>query len=404
MSIEFKIGMIGPRGAGKSSLLLAIYDEVSQRVVHNDLKFRTTNEETNRTMNRVQSQFRSSIDSAKHSGDDSFVVPQLAGSEQCDTYDFTLMIPSQSYDYAESVGQNVQFSVLDYPGNLLGTPDFEAKIAPFLNQCVTLLVPISADIAMTWYDTLGKRGDALSKNALAREKLQVGNVVRNIADWIKFKVENDLHAQIIFVPIKCEKYFNDNGGVLDQSQELVKAVSELYIADLETQLKKNFTTSSAIDKINHLINCKIFAVDTYGIAELRNVALTYNSKHEPDGLESSFRRRPQMGNDLKVKNAYELLIDIVVFQVHEIKNVLLASSENAENDITEYLKGRGWYDWIKDSIGSVGWMTSSLEKKRRELEELQKSIAPVSVALENLRKEFTRLPKRQLLGNIIKNN
>lgn len=400
MSIEFKIGMIGPSGAGKSSLLLAIYDEVSQRVVHNNLKFRATNEDTNKTMSRVQSQFRSSIDSAKYSSDDSFVVPQLAASEQCDTYDFTLIIPGQNY----GSDQNVQFSILDYPGGLLGTADFETKIAPFLNQCVTLLVPISADLAMTWFETLGKRGDVLKKNALARDGLQVGNVVRNIADWIKYKVEHELHAQIIFVPVKCEKYFNDNGGTSDQSRELVQAVCELYIRDLETQLKKTFTDQDNIEKVNRLINCKIFSVDTYGIAELKSVILTYNSKHDADGLESSFKRRHQMGNEIKMKNAYELLIDIVGFQVNEVLNDLKQLADNASANVTEYMKNRSWYNWVKDSIGPYtgGW--GPLAKKKHELETLQRSIEPVRQALKGLRHDFNLMPNRQLIGDIIKNN
>ena len=400
MSIEFKIGMIAPRGAGKSSLLLAIYDEVSQRVAHGNLKFRTSNEDTNKAMNRVQSQFRASIDSATK--DDMFVVPQLASSEGKDIYDFTLIIPSQNNDSGESNVQKVRFSIMDYPGNLLGQDVFETEIAPFLNESITLLVPISADLAMTWLETLGKTGDSLSKNSLAREKLQVGNVVRNIADWIKYKVENNFRAQLIFVPIKCEKYFDDNGGTLNQSADLVKAVCELYIRDLEEYLKKVFTTSEEIEKVNSLINCKIFAVDTYGIAELRNVALKYNKDHEPDKLESSFRRRPQMGNDIRMKNAYELLIDIVGFQVNEILNVRRQNADDKTDSISEYMKKRGWGGWFQDNVmGRIKGNWSPLKQKEYELAKLKESIAPVTQALDSLGNEFVLMPQRQLIGDII---
>lgn len=400
MNIEFKIGMIAPRGAGKSSLLLAIYDEVSQRVSRNNLKFRTSNEDTNKAMNKVQSQFRASIDSAKSSKDDMFVVPQLAASEGCDTYDFTLMIPADIG--VGSSDQKVRFSVLDYPGGWLGQEVFEEQIAPFLNESTTLLVPISADLAMTWQETLGKNNE---KNSLAREKLQVSNVVRNIAEWIKYKVENNLRAQLIFVPIKCEKYFDDNGGTFDQSADLVKAVCDLYILELEEFLKKIFANPSDVEKVNSLINCKIFAVDTYGIAELRNVALKYNKDHEPDKLESSFRRRPQMGNDIRMKNAYELLIDIVGFQVKEDKNKMEQLADDKAVEFSEYLKGKGrsWPDYLRDIIfGKTNPKWSPQEQKKKALEEFNKSIAPVQKALENLKKEFIQMPKRQLKGAIIK--
>lgn len=413
--IEFKIGMIGPRGAGKTSLLLAIFDEVSKRVQNNGFKFLTTNEGTNQAMNRCKSTFRSSIDVANNSKDSMFVVPHLSNTESTTNYDFTLIIPTNKDGdddgESESVGKNVQFSIKDYPGNLLGTKEFEEQIIPFLNQSVTLLVPISSDIAMTWQETRGKR-DEMEKNSLAHMKLQVDNVVSNIVQWIRYKVENNLHAQLMFAPIKCEKYFNDNGGTQDKSKELRNTVTELYLEELEAQLKEIYTIQKgdkqsidkkAIEKINELINCKIFSVDTYGIVELNSVVLKYDQEQKPYELESLFNKRPRMGNALKIKNAYELLIDIVGFQVNNVKNDLTQLANDKEIDLSDYMNGtRSWSDYFRDVLFGMPFPDwSPREQKKKALEVLRKAIEPLSKAVDNLKDEFKLLKNRQLKKSCI---
>ncbi len=414
--IEFKIGMIGPNGSGKTSLLLAIFDEVSKRVQNNGFKFLPTDEGTNQAMNRCKSTFRSSIDVANNSKDGMFVVPDLATTETTTDYDFTLIIPTKKDgdDDGESDGKSVQFSIKDYPGGLLGTTDFEEKITPFLNQSVTLLVPISADIAMTWQETRGKRNE-MEKNSLAHMKLQIDNVVSNIVQWIRYKVENNMRAQLVFVPIKCEKYFNDNGGFLDKSKELRNAVIELYLEELETQLKEIYSIQKkenektvdkkAIEKINELINCKVFSVDTYGIVELNSVVLKYDQEQKPYELESLFNKRPQMGNALKIKNAYELLIDIVGFQVNEYKNYQAQIANEKEMDLAAYLSGEGrtWPDFIKDVLfkkPKPEW--SPQVQRQKALEEMKKTIVePLSNAVNNLKNGFEMMRNRQLKKSCI---
>lgn len=404
--IEFKIGMIGPSGSGKTSLLLAIYDEVSQRV-HDNLSFCATNDETHEAMERGVNEFKSCLDVARNSKNGEFpAIPQIARTYDVQNYAFTLIISDEQNDASEHNGQNVLFSIKDYPGGWLGTKDFENTIVPELKECVTLLVPVSADIAMTWQETRGKRGTLLKKNALCRTKLQSDTVVKGIVKWIEYKVKNNSHAQLIFVPVKCEKYFNDNGGSLDQSKMLREAISELYIQEIESQLKKTHNTPEEVEKVNNLINCEIFSVDTYGIAELSNVLIKFNNQRQAEDLESSFRVRRHMGSSIHMKNAYELLINIVGFQVSIRKDDLTQQVNKQLNDLSKYEIGIGrtWRDYLLDLLfGRTPIPLSPQVQKEKTLEKSRKAVVPVSFALASLKAAFNQMENRQLEIKIIDN-
>ena len=292
--IQFKIGMIAPAGSGKTSLISAICSEVQERLTSEPLEFWPVGTKTQEAMQRAFSAFNAAINNPKNL----FLVPKLSTTTELLEYQFAVTIPK--------TGQEIGFSILDYPGQYLGSSEFSHKITPYLLESVALFVPISSDILMYWNDTTGLPGN-MENNAAANYMLDCDNIKLVIRNWISRKKEIGAPAQLFFVPIKCEKYFNDNGGDIDDHEKLINAVKTRYIEPLKMTPEEK-----------SLIQTNIYCVDTYGVVELLNIdAVKAKNKegYEQLTLESKFIRRIHLDKKRRSKNAYELLISILKYQI-----------------------------------------------------------------------------------------
>ena len=314
--INFKIGMVGPTGAGKTSLLTAICEEVQERLVDNKqgrLNFDPIDELTKQVMDRARAAFDTHINNP----DNLFTVVQLPPTSDPQEFNYKVTIPPlESGDETLAI----EFSIKDYPGRMLsekGESEFEEEIAPHLHESVALLVPVSADILMYWYNTKAAI-DTESKqlHSAANEMLCFDKVQQVIKKWLDIKIKNKQKAQLFFVPVKCEKYFNDNGGLYDKSEVLYSVVNEQYINPLELN-----------DEERKLVQVNVFCIDTYGVVELRNV----DNKMEDRKLKlvPIFKRRDKLDKRLMPKNAYELLMSILKFQMeNKLIDEIIAKEEN----------------------------------------------------------------------------
>ena len=247
--------------------------------------------------------------------DDVFAVPEMGGTENTYNYKFAFTVP------VEAGTQRLNIDILDYPGGNLGTSKFVDEVMPHLNASSVLLIPIPADILMEW-----KRTDKINNthakkvNILARCMLDVADVVSVIKDWAARRAQQDETSLLIFVPIRCEAYFNDNGGSKDESEILHEAVQNLYVdaLNLSPEMKK-------------MIQIEIQAVDTYGIVELRDISLVGEDGREQ--LVSSFRKRLHCRNEVQAKGAFEVLSTIIRFRLNGFAKQLGVKREELENQI-----------------------------------------------------------------------
>ncbi len=295
-NIQFKIGMIAPKGSGKTALISAICSEVQERLASEPLEFWPVGSSTQQAMQRANAAFNTAINSPNNL----FEVPKLQPTSDVQEYLFAVTLTE--------TGQTIGFSVLDYPGEMLGNSDFGSQVTPFLLESSALFVPISSDILMYWSDTKSLT-DTINKkcNATADMTLDCDNVILAIKNWIAHKKRLGIPAQLFFVPIKCEKYFNDNGGSEDSHLKLQNAIFERYVEPLEM---------TAEEKL--LIQTNIYYVDTYGVVALNNVEVVKakdKDASEKVTLVPKFRRRNDQGKKRRTKNAYELLMGILKFQV-----------------------------------------------------------------------------------------
>lgn len=330
---SFKIGMIAPTGAGKTSLLTAICEEVQERLLNYPfgLEFNPKGTKTKEAMDRARAEFNTHVNRT----DDLFSVFQLKQTSDCLEYEYAVSIPpSETGDEA----LEIDFSILDYPGRMLvKESEFDEKVEPHVSESVALLVPVSADILIFWNETKDLN-DTHNKqlNNAANKMLEVDSIHQRIKEWLAKKVSNKQKAQLFFVPVKCEKYFKDNGGVFDASDELHKVVYDRFIKPLELNEEERNT-----------VQINIFDVDTYGVVELRNIA----DKKDDNGeltLVPTFRRRTNLEKKLRPLNAYELLMSILKFQM-EVK----------------------LHDEKEKSVSNEEQLTSATDENKRRTEQIE---------------------------------
>ncbi len=314
MQLEFKIGMIAPSKAGKTSLMTAIFHEMKKKLSGNTqgIQYWADSKATQNAISRAIAEFTTCTAS-----DDVFEVPCLAGTETANNYKFAFTVP------VAAGTQRLNIDIMDYPGGLLGTPEFEEKVRPHLNASSVLLVPIPADILMEW-----KRTDKINNthakkvNIISKCMLETATVVDVVKDWAKRRATQQEASLLIFAPIRCEAYFDDNGGSHDESEILHEAVEKLYIEPLNL---------SAEEKAN--IQIETHAVDTYGIVELRDISLV-----TADGVEelvSSFRKRLSAGNEICARGAFEVLSSIIRFRLNGYAKKLGMRRDELEKEIAE---------------------------------------------------------------------
>ena len=169
MDIEFKIGMIAPSGAGKTSLIHAIYNETKERLMGKHIEMYPEGTTTQQAMKHAQSVFDSCISNP----DNLFVVPEMKASTNITEYNYTMII--QGVKPLE-----IKFSIMDYPGGLLGEATFAREVIPFLNESDALFVPISSEILMHMQDTIGQKGTRQDQNTSARMMLNIYETINAI--------------------------------------------------------------------------------------------------------------------------------------------------------------------------------------------------------------------------------
>lgn len=367
MSSKLNIGMVAPTKAGKTSLMTAIFHDMAKKLAGNPqgIQYWAANPATKARIQRAIAEFKTVT-----SSDDIFEVPRMKGTQDSGHYQFAITVP------ANKGTQRISLDILDYPGGFLGTPDFQS-ILPHLDESIALLVPVSSEIVMTWKMTDKVNNQlAIRKNIAARLMLEIDETVKAVNDWAKRRAKNSQPSIIVFVPVKCEAYFDDNGGHKNESDVLHEAVKELYIDALDLT-----------DEERKYIQIETQAVDTYGIVEVRDIALK-----EEDGVEvlvSTFRKRLNCGNEIQMKGALDVLAAVLSFYL----NNLAATLGLQRSELERQLKARGFLaDWWYKLFGKDPVKRAILDKIR-ENEVAYHAIAEIT-KLKTLGEARTRMYNR----------
>lgn len=210
---QFKVLMFGSRRAGKSSILSSMIDsfEALKSTAASNITL-TATEDTAALLKTKKADLKKIFD-MKTSDSMKWVIDENA-TQVGDTYEFKMSAPG-SEEYS--------LSFRDIPGEWLMTNEEDVKQELKSSQIIVIAIDTPHLV-----EENGDHSDAFHI---------IGNVHTLLAH---IKSEEDVPRLVLFVPIKCEKYYHQG-----RMQEITAAIEEQYedlLTSLRTGKKKELYT------------------------------------------------------------------------------------------------------------------------------------------------------------------
>ncbi len=250
MTPSFRVSITGPSRVGKTTLLTAVLNATDTLLEGTPVSVKM-DDPTRSRVRKQQMNLRRAIEVGE------FDAAALGGDRTVSRYRVALQA-----DGDESI--EIPFELLDYPGAWLD-PEVrglsrEAMQAwpDYLNHVrhsVMLLVPIDAAVLME--AVLPRQRAAVTELLALLDVEEMGRI------WGKGRMvqHRPEPAVVVLAPLKCEKYFGDNGGHGHDEARLREEVKERYGRLLEIIAAE---TQSRADPVR-----VVYApIDTYGCVEL----------------------------------------------------------------------------------------------------------------------------------------
>ncbi|MYT37017.1 hypothetical protein GTY66_13285 [Streptomyces sp. SID8356] len=249
MTLSFKASMVGPSRVGKTTLLTAILAETETMLSGSGIAL-ALDESTEMRIRRNRRDLRRAIEARE------FDAASLGGSQSMFVYEVELKAAGDTLP-------GIPFSLLDYPGAWLDPaeravrpeakekwPECEAHIA----ESLMLLVPVEAAVLMEAV-TPAQRGAVA--DLLGFEDVEA--MARKWARARNLPEHRDEPAVLVLAPLKCEKYFDDNGGKGREAARLRNLVREKYRSMIEVVQEET---------PDRTVRVVYAPVDTYGCVDL----------------------------------------------------------------------------------------------------------------------------------------
>ncbi len=278
-----KVGLVGPRGVGKTSLVAALIDSGKEMLSGLPVTLEA-NKRSEQRIDRFNNKLRSSLLV------EDFVAPQLQPTETLDSLEFDLTV-----DRDDTIG--VGFDILDFPGGWLDAGEKPPLFEDFLRhvrQSPILLVPIDATYLI---ESRGAVANGRAVKGDLHEALQIAQVGRIVRQWAidRNVVNTDVKAKepavLVLVPVKCETYFADNGGQQDKSATLYDDTIRYY---------GEMIRAARAETPNTRLDVYYCPVDTIGAVELKSGTWSFSDSGIPQ-FKATFKKRP--GQELRRRGA-----------------------------------------------------------------------------------------------------
>ncbi|MGW6911295.1 TRAFAC clade GTPase domain-containing protein [Streptomyces sp. NPDC054940] len=278
----FGIGVVGPSRVGKTSLIVSLIEDAPRILAGRTAVLRVHDQHTAGAVDRRLNELRGAVRAG------SFRRQALRSTERMTYYKLALE--------TGIAGIAVYLNVLDFPGGWLSpeqnAPRPEEKwqeCREFISRSTVLLVPVDSTVVMSATEPEHER--------MVPELLKIAQVEQVAESWATVRgAEPENRALLLLVPMKCESYFNDNGGSRDESGHLFKKVEKIYGRALDV-VRANAPHAQ-------ILYCPL---DTLGCVEL-----TGAESWVPDGegfqLSAEFAVRPP--GEISVKGAEDILIAV----------------------------------------------------------------------------------------------
>jgi len=232
VKISWDITMLGPTRVGKTSLIAALYTAGQEFFAGKPISV-TADALTKARLHANDREMRGELALGR------FSPGALKGSTESETNTLRVTTPGASTYELDLIFH-------DLPGGWLLDPQRVAEYQKALAVSPCVIIPIDATVLM--------EVDSAHVPYIL-ELLRVSEVADAVREWAKIRKMNGNSTRLILAPVKCESYFDDNGGETDRSAELFGQVKWLYGDIVQTYL----------DEIGDAEHAVLYApVDTIG--------------------------------------------------------------------------------------------------------------------------------------------
>ncbi len=273
----YKIGLIGPSRVGKTSIIAALLDEAKAALAKSYVSIAPFVDENN--ISPTKERIRNTILDIESGLD--FCTFEPTGRGTADPFIFDLVMTIATGE--EEKKAQLRLAILDYPGGWLENPPQGRQkewdnCQEWIQESSVIIVPIDANLIM--------EADNKDRAKASRELLEVSRVEELVRGWAKGRWSKEESGLLLFVPVKCETYFNDNGGNNDKSEILYQRICRYYIDVIqaaEQEMSEKEEAREETSQQNNMMNMfkmsppkpstytiEYHPVDTIGCIELAN--------------------------------------------------------------------------------------------------------------------------------------
>ncbi len=193
-----KITMLGARGVGKTSVITSLYDNTDTAI--SDTKLHIIAEEGTRKILKIKRQDLKNMFTEKNAAGD-MVQPGIAGDHTVSIFEFTFGLNTENI--------NMGLEIRDFPGEyIIREPD---TVREYIRESSAILIAVDTPHLM---EADGKYNEGKNRVSL-------------ITKFFKETLNSESDEKLImFIPLKCEKYYQDN-KINTVTEKVIKEYDEL---------------------------------------------------------------------------------------------------------------------------------------------------------------------------------
>ena len=205
VKVQWDVTMLGPTRVGKTSLITALY-MAGQDFFEGKPISVSADAITKARIHANDREMRGELAQGR------FSPGALRGSTDSETNTLRVSAPG-------STTYELDLVFHDLPGGWMLDPSRQAEYQKALADSQCVIIPIDATVLM--------EVDSAHVPYIL-ELLRVGEVADFVREWAKTRKMHGDATRLILAPVKCESYFDDNGGDVDRAAELFGQVQWLY--------------------------------------------------------------------------------------------------------------------------------------------------------------------------------
>jgi hypothetical protein len=372
----FKVAVVGPSRVGKTTLLAAILSETERELAGTGVRI-LAGETTQERIHRQRLALRRAIASEE------FDAAALSGNQTTSMYEVILRADGDpSVAPQDRIDFEIPFEILDYPGGWLNpltrSRSAEAQqqwpvCEDHIQRSVMLLVPIDAAVLME-ASRPAERGSVI-------DLLGIEEVTAMARLWARSRKDSeDEPAVLVLAPLKCEKYFDDNGGGGEGAPRLKQLVQDTYRDAVEA------VQAEAPGRVK-----VVYApIDTYGCVELMK-----GIWHDVGGdyLEFTghyrFRGRPPRISEKAAATVMrELCRSVIAAEAARTRALAEAATKDQRELVEQRFRRKGfWGAFTYYLSGDAWWARGHAKYTVRQLNAARQSERKLTSALRSLSTE-----------------